>query len=61
LLKKYDDVVVVKIADFGLVKVVDSDLTSASTNFKGYFNDPSLEPVSNRKQKSTKYIREQAA
>lgn len=42
LLKKYDDVVVVKIADFGLVKVVDSDLTSASTDFKGYFNDPSL-------------------
>lgn len=42
LLKKYDDVVVVKIADFGLVKVVDSDLTSVNTNFKGYFNDPSL-------------------
>lgn len=42
LLKKYDDVVVVKIADFGLVKVVESDLTSADTNFKGYFNDPSL-------------------
>lgn len=42
LLKKYDDVVIVKIADFGLVKVVDSDLTSANTNFKGYFNDPSL-------------------
>lgn len=42
LLKKYDDVVVVKIADFGLVKVVDSDLTSVNTNFKGYFNDPGL-------------------
>jgi eukaryotic-like serine/threonine-protein kinase len=42
LLKKYDDVVVVKIADFGLVKVVDSDLTSVNTDFKGYFNDPSL-------------------
>lgn len=42
LLKKYDDVVVVKIADFGLVKIVDSDLTSLNTNFKGYFNDPSL-------------------
>lgn len=42
LLKKYDNVVVVKIADFGLVKVVDSDLTSLNTNFKGYFNDPGL-------------------
>ena len=38
----YDDVIVVKIADFGLVKLIDSDLTSANTQFKGYFNDPSL-------------------
>ncbi len=42
LLKIYDDVIVVKIADFGLVKLIDSDLTSANTQFKGYFNDPSL-------------------
>lgn len=42
LLKKYDDVVVVKIADFGLVKVVNSNLTSSNTDLKGYFNDPSL-------------------
>ena len=42
LIKKYDDVVVAKIADFGLVKVVDSELTSVNTNFKGYFNDPNL-------------------
>lgn len=42
LLKKYDDMVVVKIADFGLVKVPDSSLTTANTEFKGYFNDPSL-------------------
>ncbi len=42
LLKKYDDVMVVKIADFGLVKVVESDLTSVNTDFKGYFNDPEL-------------------
>lgn len=42
LLKKYDDTIVVKIADFGLVKVPDSSLTTASTEFKGYFNDPSL-------------------
>ena len=32
----------VKIADFGLVKVPNSTLTTASTEFKGYFNDPSL-------------------
>jgi serine/threonine-protein kinase len=42
LLKEYDDVVVVKIADFGLVKIVESELTSANTEFKGYYNDPSL-------------------
>ena len=42
LIKEYDDVAVVKIADFGLVKIPDSTLTSVSTEFKGYFNDPSL-------------------
>jgi len=33
---------VVKIADFGLVKIPDSSLTTVNTEFKGYFNDPSL-------------------
>lgn len=42
LLKLYDDVIVVKIADFGLVKIPDSNLTSVNTEFKGYFNDPEL-------------------
>lgn len=42
LLKMYDDVVVVKIADFGLVKIPESELTSTNTEFKGYFNDPCL-------------------
>ena len=42
LLKEYHDTLVVKIADFGLVKIPDSSLTSANTEFKGYFNDPSL-------------------
>lgn len=42
LLKCYDDIVVVKVSDFGLVKIPDSLLTSATTEFKGYFNDPSL-------------------
>lgn len=42
LLKEYEDVMVVKIADFGLVKIPDSSLTTVNTEFKGYFNDPSL-------------------
>ncbi|MDD2401767.1 MAG: protein kinase family protein [Clostridia bacterium] len=42
LLKLYDDVLVVKIADFGLVRIPDSTLTSINTEFKGYFNDPNL-------------------
>ncbi len=42
LIRVYDDVPVVKIADFGLVKIPDSSLTTANTEFKGYFNDPSL-------------------
>lgn len=41
-MKEYDDLVIAKIADFGLVKIPDSDLTSVNTEFKGYFNDPSL-------------------
>ncbi len=43
LIKKYDDVKVIKIADFGLVKVPDSTLTSFSTTVKGAFNDPALD------------------
>lgn len=42
LIKPYEDIIVVKIADFGLVKVPESALTAANTEFKGYFNDPSL-------------------
>lgn len=42
LIKCYDDVLVVKIADFGLVRIPDSNLTTVNTEFKGYFNDPSL-------------------
>ena len=43
LLKIYDDVKIVKISDFGLVKIPESQLTSENTEFKGYFNDPSLQ------------------
>lgn len=42
LLKKYDDVLVVKVSDFGLVKVPDSNLTTFNTEFKGWFNDTEL-------------------
>lgn len=42
LLKIYEDVLVVKISDFGLVRITDSTLTSANTEFKGAFNDPDL-------------------
>lgn len=42
LIKEYDDVIVVKISDLGLVKLPDSKLTSLSTNIKGQLNDPSL-------------------
>lgn len=42
LIKEFEDVNVVKIADFGLVKAPNSNLTSFSTEFKGYFNDPGL-------------------
>lgn len=42
LLKEYHDTPVVKISDFGLVKIPDSSVTTVNTEFKGYFNDPSL-------------------
>ena len=45
LIKKYDDTIVVKLSDFGLVKEEESDLTSDSTDVKGYYNDPALQIV----------------
>lgn len=42
LLKIYDDTLIVKLSDFGLVKIVESDLTSENTEFKGSLNDPAL-------------------
>ena len=42
MVKVYDDVNVVKICDFGLVKLPDSDLTSVDTILKGCYNDPAL-------------------
>lgn len=42
LLRTYEDIIVVKISDFGLVRIPDSSLTSENTELKGYFNDPNL-------------------
>ena len=42
LIKEYDGTLVVKLSDFGLVKIPDSTLTTVNTEFKGYFNDPAL-------------------
>lgn len=39
LVKKYDDVVVLKVSDFGLVKKPESDLTRKGTEIKGSLND----------------------
>lgn len=42
LIKHYDDVDVVKISDFGLVKLPESNLTSLQSEVKGSLNDPDL-------------------
>ena len=42
LLFHYDDVTVVKLSDFGLVKFEESDLTSINSDIKGSLNDPAL-------------------
>ena len=40
--KHYDDIDVVKIGDFGLVKMPNSNLTSIQSELKGSLNDPDL-------------------
>jgi eukaryotic-like serine/threonine-protein kinase len=45
LIKKYDGLNVIKVSDFGLVKIEDSVLTNKNTKIKGYFNDPKLELI----------------
>ncbi len=41
-IKHYDDVEVIKVGDFGLVKTPESTLTSLQTELKGSLNDPDL-------------------
>lgn len=43
LIKEYRNIKVIKLSDFGLVKKLESTLTSKNTEFKGSLNDPRLE------------------
>ncbi|KMQ12770.1 protein kinase domain-containing protein [Bacillus mycoides] len=43
LIKKYDDFDIIKVADFGLVKLKNSQLTNFDSERKGSFNDPRLD------------------
>lgn len=45
LIKKYEGLNIIKVSDFGLVKIPDSTLTSKNTEFKGSLNDPKLEVI----------------
>lgn len=45
LLIKYDDVIVIKISDFGLVKDEESNLTSLDSDVKGSLNDSNLSVI----------------
>lgn len=45
LIKIYDDTFVVKVSDFGLVKLKENNLTSVNTEYKGSLNDPKLDIV----------------
>lgn len=56
LLKKYDnEILVVKISDFGLVKLKNSTLTSDNTDFKGSLNDPKLNIIGGFKNYSIEH------
>jgi len=45
LIKKYEGLNVIKVSDFGLVKIPNSTLTNKNTEFKGSLNDPKLEII----------------
>ncbi|WP_100065050.1 protein kinase family protein [Miniphocaeibacter massiliensis] len=42
LVKIYEDIVVAKVSDFGLIKNPKLNITSFNTEIKGYYNDPEL-------------------
>lgn len=45
LIKEYDSIHVLKLSDFGLVKLINSDLTRTDESIKGSLHDPNLEAV----------------
>ena len=45
LIKEYEDTLVVKLSDFGLVKTPNSTLTSFDSDIKGALNDPQLRQI----------------
>lgn len=45
LIKEFEGLRVVKLSDFGLVKLKESTLTDSSTEFRGSLNDPVLERI----------------
>lgn len=45
LVKMYDGTEIIKVSDFGLVKIPNSQLTNQLTEIKGSFRDPNLELV----------------
>ena len=42
LIKMYEDSTIIKVSDFGLIKLIDSNLTRRGTDIKGVLNDPNL-------------------
>ncbi len=45
LIKEYDSTLILKLSDFGLVKIINSDLTRIDESIKGSLHDPNLEVV----------------
>lgn len=45
LIKEYDSTLILKLSDFGLIKIVNSDLTRTDESIKGSLHDPNLEVV----------------
>lgn len=45
LIKEYDSTLILKLSDFGLVKIINSDLTRTDESIKGSLHDPNLEVV----------------
>ena len=55
LIKHYDDLLIIKVSDFGLVKITDSNLTDDDSELKGSLNDPKLGVIGGFKNYSIEY------